>query len=84
MASLIGMLQLLGHHVTGSDKDAYPPMSPMLLTLWEWLYMSASIIDLKNDNLSSTPFPASRFLSEPLRRLVPKYATTTRLIYAVS
>lgn len=30
MASLAGMLQASGHHVTGSDKDVYPPMSTML------------------------------------------------------
>ena len=30
MASLAGMLQARGHHVTGSDKDVYPPMSTML------------------------------------------------------
>ncbi len=30
MASLAGMLQLRGWHVTGSDKAAYPPMSDLL------------------------------------------------------
>ncbi len=30
MASLAGMLQLRGWHVTGSDKAAYPPMSNLL------------------------------------------------------
>ncbi len=33
MASLAGMLQLLGHRVTGSDTAAYPPMSDQLATL---------------------------------------------------
>jgi UDP-N-acetylmuramate: L-alanyl-gamma-D-glutamyl-meso-diaminopimelate ligase len=33
MASLAGMLQARGHHVTGSDKDVYPPMSTMLQSL---------------------------------------------------
>ena len=33
MASLAGMLQARGHHVTGSDKDVYPPMSTMLRDL---------------------------------------------------
>ena len=33
MASLAGMLQARGHHVTGSDKDVYPPMSTMLQAL---------------------------------------------------
>ena len=33
MASLAGMLQARGHHVTGSDKDVYPPMSTMLQDL---------------------------------------------------
>jgi len=33
MASLAGMLQGRGHHVTGSDKDVYPPMSTMLQDL---------------------------------------------------
>lgn len=30
MASLAGMLQARGHHVTGSDENVYPPMSSML------------------------------------------------------
>ena len=30
MASLAGMLQASGHHVTGSDENVYPPMSTML------------------------------------------------------
>ncbi len=30
MASLAGMLQARGHHVTGSDVNVYPPMSTML------------------------------------------------------
>jgi UDP-N-acetylmuramate: L-alanyl-gamma-D-glutamyl-meso-diaminopimelate ligase len=30
MASLAGMLQARGHHVTGSDLSVYPPMSTML------------------------------------------------------
>jgi UDP-N-acetylmuramate: L-alanyl-gamma-D-glutamyl-meso-diaminopimelate ligase len=30
MASLAGMLQSRGHHVTGSDMNVYPPMSTML------------------------------------------------------
>lgn len=33
MASLAGMLQLQGHHVTGSDVAAYPPMSDLLASL---------------------------------------------------
>ncbi|MHB1856041.1 MAG: UDP-N-acetylmuramate:L-alanyl-gamma-D-glutamyl-meso-diaminopimelate ligase [Acidobacteriaceae bacterium] len=33
MASLAGMLQLRGWHVTGSDKAAYPPMSDLLAQL---------------------------------------------------
>ncbi len=33
MASLAGMLQLQGHHVTGSDAAAYPPMSDLLRSL---------------------------------------------------
>lgn len=33
MASLAGMLQLQGWHVTGSDKAAYPPMSDLLAQL---------------------------------------------------
>src|SRR5437764_8389927 len=33
MASLAGLLQLRGHHVTGSDKAAYPPMSDQLRDL---------------------------------------------------
>ena len=33
MASLAGMLQARGHHVTGSDENVYPPMSTMLGSL---------------------------------------------------
>jgi UDP-N-acetylmuramate: L-alanyl-gamma-D-glutamyl-meso-diaminopimelate ligase len=33
MASLAGMLQARGHHVTGSDQNVYPPMSTMLQQL---------------------------------------------------
>jgi UDP-N-acetylmuramate: L-alanyl-gamma-D-glutamyl-meso-diaminopimelate ligase len=33
MASLAGLLQLQGHHITGSDKAAYPPMSDLLRSL---------------------------------------------------
>jgi len=33
MASLAGLLQLKGHHITGSDKAAYPPMSDLLRSL---------------------------------------------------
>ena len=33
MASLAGMLQSRGHHVTGSDLNVYPPMSTMLQDL---------------------------------------------------
>ncbi|HEX3185626.1 MAG TPA: UDP-N-acetylmuramate:L-alanyl-gamma-D-glutamyl-meso-diaminopimelate ligase [Pyrinomonadaceae bacterium] len=33
MASLAGMLQARGHHVTGSDLNVYPPMSTMLRDL---------------------------------------------------
>ena len=33
MASLAGMLQARGHHVTGSDENVYPPMSTMLAGL---------------------------------------------------
>jgi UDP-N-acetylmuramate: L-alanyl-gamma-D-glutamyl-meso-diaminopimelate ligase len=33
MASLAGLLKLEGHHITGSDKAAYPPMSDLLREL---------------------------------------------------
>jgi UDP-N-acetylmuramate: L-alanyl-gamma-D-glutamyl-meso-diaminopimelate ligase len=33
MASLAGLLQLKGHHVTGSDQAAYPPMSDLLRSI---------------------------------------------------
>ena len=33
MASLAGMLQAQGHHITGSDAAAYPPMSHLLSSL---------------------------------------------------
>jgi len=34
MASLAGMLQERGFHVTGSDAAAYPPMSTFLWNHW--------------------------------------------------
>lgn len=33
MASLAGMLQAQGHHITGSDAGAYPPMSDQLAAM---------------------------------------------------
>jgi UDP-N-acetylmuramate: L-alanyl-gamma-D-glutamyl-meso-diaminopimelate ligase len=33
MASLAGILQNIGYHVTGSDQDVYPPMSHLLESL---------------------------------------------------
>jgi UDP-N-acetylmuramate: L-alanyl-gamma-D-glutamyl-meso-diaminopimelate ligase len=33
MASLAGMLKVIGYRVSGSDENAYPPMSDMLATL---------------------------------------------------
>jgi UDP-N-acetylmuramate: L-alanyl-gamma-D-glutamyl-meso-diaminopimelate ligase len=33
MASLAGMLKKMGHHVTGSDQNVYPPMSDLLRNL---------------------------------------------------
>ncbi len=33
MASLAGLLRQLGHDVTGSDQDVYPPMSTQLAAL---------------------------------------------------
>ena len=33
MASLAGLLQLQGHHITGSDNAVYPPMSDLLRSL---------------------------------------------------
>jgi UDP-N-acetylmuramate: L-alanyl-gamma-D-glutamyl-meso-diaminopimelate ligase len=50
MASLAGMLQARGHHVTGSDQNVYPPMSTMLeahgITVFE---------GFKAQNLTPTP-----------------------------
>ena len=50
MASLAGLLQLEGHHITGSDKAAYPPMSELLGSLGIPVLESFSAA-----NLSPTP-----------------------------
>src|SRR4029453_19273766 len=50
MASLAGMLQARGHHVTGSDLNVYPPMSTML----EQLGINVSE-GFKRENLTPTP-----------------------------
>ncbi|HEU4871608.1 MAG TPA: UDP-N-acetylmuramate:L-alanyl-gamma-D-glutamyl-meso-diaminopimelate ligase [Pyrinomonadaceae bacterium] len=50
MASLAGMLQARGHHVTGSDKDVYPPMSTMLQSLGINVAQG-----FKREHLTSTP-----------------------------
>ena len=50
MASLAGLLQLEGHHITGSDKAAYPPMSDLLRSL------GIPILETFSEaNLSPTP-----------------------------
>ena len=50
MASLAGMLQARGHHVTGSDQNVYPPMSTML----EQLGIKVSP-GFKRENLTPAP-----------------------------
>jgi UDP-N-acetylmuramate: L-alanyl-gamma-D-glutamyl-meso-diaminopimelate ligase len=50
MASLAGMLQARGHHVTGSDMNVYPPMSTML----EQLGINVSH-GFKRENLTPAP-----------------------------
>ena len=50
MASLAGMLQARGHHVTGSDQNVYPPMSTMLRDLG--INVSQGF---RAENLSPTP-----------------------------
>jgi UDP-N-acetylmuramate: L-alanyl-gamma-D-glutamyl-meso-diaminopimelate ligase len=50
MASLAGLLQQEGHHITGSDKAAYPPMSDLLRSL------GIPILETFSEaNLSPTP-----------------------------
>ena len=50
MASLAGMLQARGHHVTGSDQNVYPPMSTMLQDLGIPVAQG-----FKAENLAPTP-----------------------------
>jgi UDP-N-acetylmuramate: L-alanyl-gamma-D-glutamyl-meso-diaminopimelate ligase len=50
MASLAGMLQARGHHVTGSDQNVYPPMSMMLQQLG-----IAVAHGFKRENVTPTP-----------------------------
>ena len=50
MASLAGMLQARGHHVTGSDQNVYPPMSTMLQQLGIEVRQG-----FKREHLTSTP-----------------------------
>jgi UDP-N-acetylmuramate: L-alanyl-gamma-D-glutamyl-meso-diaminopimelate ligase len=50
MASLAGMLQARGHHVTGSDQNVYPPMSTMLQDLGIPIAQG-----FKAENLTTTP-----------------------------
>lgn len=50
MASLAGMLQARGHHVTGSDQNVYPPMSTMLRDL------GINVVEgFKRENLTPSP-----------------------------
>jgi UDP-N-acetylmuramate: L-alanyl-gamma-D-glutamyl-meso-diaminopimelate ligase len=50
MASLAGMLNARGHHVTGSDENVYPPMSTMLQSLNINVFQG-----YRSENLVSTP-----------------------------
>src|SRR5271157_1403524 len=49
MASLAGMLKQRGHHVTGSDNAAYPPMSDFLASL------SIPVLPFNERNLQPQP-----------------------------
>jgi len=65
MASLAGLLQLKGHHITGSDKAAYPPMSDLLRSL------SIPVMDpFAEENL--TPIPDLVVIGNALSRGNPE------------
>jgi UDP-N-acetylmuramate: L-alanyl-gamma-D-glutamyl-meso-diaminopimelate ligase len=71
MASLAGMLQARGHHVTGSDKDVYPPMSTMLQNLGINVFLG-----FKREHL--TPAPDCVIVGNAIPRGNPEVEETLR------
>jgi UDP-N-acetylmuramate: L-alanyl-gamma-D-glutamyl-meso-diaminopimelate ligase len=71
MASLAGMLQARGHHVTGSDKDVYPPMSTMLQNLGINVFQG-----FKREHL--TPAPDCVIVGNAIPRGNPEVEETLR------
>jgi UDP-N-acetylmuramate: L-alanyl-gamma-D-glutamyl-meso-diaminopimelate ligase len=71
MASLAGMLQARGHHVTGSDQNVYPPMSTMLQQLG-----IAVAQGFKRENL--TPAPDCVIVGNAIPRGNPEVEETLR------
>ncbi len=71
MASLAGMLQARGHHVTGSDQNVYPPMSTMLRDL------GINVVEgFKRENL--TPSPDCVIVGNAIPRGNPEVEETLR------
>jgi UDP-N-acetylmuramate: L-alanyl-gamma-D-glutamyl-meso-diaminopimelate ligase len=71
MASLAGMLQARGHHVTGSDQNVYPPMSTMLQELGINVAQG-----FKRENL--TPVPDCVIVGNAIPRGNPEVEETLR------
>jgi len=71
MASLAGMLQARGHHVTGSDLNVYPPMSTMLQQL------GINVVEgFKREHL--TPAPDCVIVGNAIPRGNPEVEETLR------
>ena len=71
MASLAGMLQARGHHVTGSDQNVYPPMSTMLRDL------GINVLQgFKRENL--TPLPDCVIVGNAIPRGNPEVEETLK------
>src|SRR5688500_19625286 len=71
MASLAGMLQARGHHVTGSDMNVYPPMSTMLQDLGITV-----LHGYKRENL--TPLPDCVIVGNAIPRGNPEVEETLK------
>jgi UDP-N-acetylmuramate: L-alanyl-gamma-D-glutamyl-meso-diaminopimelate ligase len=71
MASLAGMLQARGHHVTGSDLNVYPPMSTMLQQLGINVFQG-----FKREHL--TPAPDCVIVGNAIPRGNPEVEETLR------
>ena len=71
MASLAGMLQARGHHVTGSDLNVYPPMSTMLQQLGINVFQG-----FKREHL--TPAPDCVIVGNAIPRSNPEVEETLR------